>query len=180
MLRMSLNFSNIACSDGGSYKCIVQDSGIDTNATTTLAIRRRCSFLILYERLLFFRFSNLIHYLIGITIVIFCLFVLYFFCWVFSSPSPLAFCRPAPLPPCRRHHCCCRTSSLSSSSWLVELECVGYWLYNVCWWWLFPRMREFVWKVRRIITLRFSSSSYDFFFFSFWRGDLFAHTSSTL
>ena len=79
MLTVSLNFSNIACSDGGSYKCTVKDSGIDTNATTTLAIRRRCSFLIVYERLLFLRFlksdslSHRYHYRHLQSVCLFCI-----------------------------------------------------------------------------------------------------------
>ena len=49
MLTVTLNFTTITCADGGSYKCSVNDSGVDTNATVTLAIRRECwSFVFLF------------------------------------------------------------------------------------------------------------------------------------
>ena len=46
MLTVTLNFTKITCADGGSYKCSVNDSGVDTNATVTLAIRRECWLLL--------------------------------------------------------------------------------------------------------------------------------------
>ena len=52
MLTVTLNFTKITCADGGSYKCSVNDSGVDTNATVTLAIRRECRLLFVFISLL--------------------------------------------------------------------------------------------------------------------------------
>ena len=48
MLTVTLNFTKITCADGGSYKCSVNDSGVDTNATVTLAIRRECRLFLFF------------------------------------------------------------------------------------------------------------------------------------
>ena len=80
MLTVTLNFTKITCADGGSYKCSVNDSGVDTNATVTLAIRRECWLLLLL--LLFFVF---VFYFFVVVVV--CLFV----CFVVVVCSPPDF-----------------------------------------------------------------------------------------
>ena len=69
MLTVTLNFTKITCADGGSYKCSVNDSGVDTNATVMLAIRRECRFCFVF----------IYFYLFVVVVVCFVLFVLSFF-----------------------------------------------------------------------------------------------------
>ena len=80
-LIVTLNFTKITCADGGSYNCSVNDSGVDTNATVTLAIRRECRLLLLFVFVLF---------LLLFLLVFFC-FVLFVCLFVFVFCSPPVF-----------------------------------------------------------------------------------------
>ena len=72
MLTVTLNFTKITCADGGSYICSVNDSGVDTNATVTLAIRRECRLF------LFFYFFVVV--VVCCLLCFVCLFLVFLFC----------------------------------------------------------------------------------------------------
>ena len=89
MLTVTLNFTKITCADGGSYTCSVNDSGVDTNATVNLAIRRECRLLLLLFGLVFrFFFGGVVVFLVCFFVVVFvCLFFVLFVCFCFLFRS---------------------------------------------------------------------------------------------